>query len=98
MGTYTIGIDFGTLSARAVVADVRDGHVLAAHEFAYPHGVISGCMPDGQKLPEGWALQDPADYLLALKESVRGAVAESGVSKMRSPASASTSPRARRCP
>ena len=29
---YTIGVDFGTLSARAVVADSRDGSILAAAE------------------------------------------------------------------
>ena len=41
MSRYVIGIDFGTLSARAVVADTADGHVLASAEQDYRHGVMS---------------------------------------------------------
>lgn len=81
MSKYTIGIDFGTLSARAVVVDAADGKVLSICEHAYRHGVISGQMPCGTPLPEGWALQDPCDYLEALEIAVRGAVQESGVPK-----------------
>lgn len=81
MSAYTIGIDFGTLSTRAVVVDVLNGSVLGAHEFAYPHGVMTESLPDGQKLPERWALQHPQDYLDALKATVIGAVAASGVEK-----------------
>lgn len=79
MATYTIGIDYGTLSARAVVADTSDGRVLAAGEFPYPHGVMSRQLPTGEPLPPGWALQDPQDYLEALEHAVREAVQQSGV-------------------
>ena len=75
-----IGIDFGTLSARAVVVRCFGGNVLGTGECAYPHGVISGAMPDGTQLPPGSALQDPADYLYALKSSVREAVTSAGIS------------------
>ena len=37
---YTIGIDFGTESARAVLVDVRNGREIAAAIHAYAHGVI----------------------------------------------------------
>lgn len=76
---YVIGLDFGTLSARAVVVDAANGRVLstAAHEYA--HGVISGTMPDGTHLKKGWALQDPADYLEALIDVVPSAVRQAGV-------------------
>ena len=37
---YTIGIDFGTLSGRAVLVDARDGSEVATAVFDYPNGVI----------------------------------------------------------
>ena len=79
MAKYTIGLDFGTLSARAVVVDVASGEVLSAQEHPYAHGVISKKMPCGTPLPDGWALQDPRDYLESLEMAVTGAVKQSGV-------------------
>ena len=76
---YTIGVDFGTLSARAVLADVRNGHIVAEAEHVYAHGVLSEALPDGTALPPSWALQVPSDYLDALTASVRGAMAQSGL-------------------
>ena len=35
-----VGIDYGTLSARAVMVDVHTGEVLCSHQVEYPHGVI----------------------------------------------------------
>lgn len=79
MGKYTIGLDFGTLSARAVVVDVATGEVLSSQEYPYAHGVISKKMPCGTDLPDGWALQDPRDYLESLEIAVTQAVKQSGV-------------------
>ncbi|MBR5231797.1 MAG: ribulokinase [Clostridia bacterium] len=79
MAKYTIGLDFGTLSARAVVVDVASGEVLSAQEHPYAHGVISKKMPCGTPLPDGWALQDPRDYLESLEIAVTKAVKQSGV-------------------
>ena len=65
---FVIGIDFGTLSARAVLADARNGDELgsAAHEYA--SGVIEGRLPGTKaELKAKSALQDPADYLAALE-------------------------------
>ena len=42
---YTIGVDFGTLSGRALVVRVDDGHELASAEHAYTHGVITDSLP-----------------------------------------------------
>ena len=36
---YTLGIDFGSLSGRAVLADVRNGAELASAVMDYPHAV-----------------------------------------------------------
>lgn len=37
-----IGIDYGTRSARAVLADTKTGTVLLSHSIPYPHGVMPG--------------------------------------------------------
>ena len=79
MSKYTIGVDYGTLSVRAVVVDVADGSELATAVFDYPHAVMSEALPDGRKLPPDWALQHPQDYLDGLTYAVHTAVAESGV-------------------
>lgn len=78
MPKVTIGVDFGTLAARAVVADVRDGSILASAVHAYAHGVMERALPGGRALPPGWALQHPADYLEALERTVARALRESG--------------------
>lgn len=74
-----IGVDFGTLSARAILVDVSCGRILAEHVFQYPHGVISRQLPCGEELPESWALQMPEDYLAALENTVRGVLTCSAV-------------------
>lgn len=81
MAKYVIGIDFGTLSARALIADAADGREMGCASQDYPHGVMDDRLPDGTKLPSGWALQHPADYMFALEKAVREALAKSGVDK-----------------
>ena len=59
---YVIGMDFGTLSGRAVLARCADGKILASAERKYRHGVMEAFLPDGiTRLKEGTALQDPED-------------------------------------
>lgn len=79
MDKYSIGLDFGTLSVRAVLVNVSDGHVLASAEYAYPHGVMEGHMPSGAALKKGWALQHPGDYLSGLGEVIPRVMQASGV-------------------
>ncbi len=77
---YVVGVDFGTLSARAVVVRVRDGAELGSGVHKYAHGVIDERLPSTtEKLPPDWALQDPQDYLDALRAAVPQALADSGV-------------------
>ena len=45
MPSYTIGIDFGTLSGRALLVDTADGREVATAVFDYPHGVINERLP-----------------------------------------------------
>lgn len=65
---YVIGVDFGTLSARAILVDARNGRELATAVTDYAHGVIDRHLP-GSRIPlkAKSAFQDPADYLAALE-------------------------------
>ena len=76
---YTIGLDFGTLSGRAVLVDARDGAEVAESVFEYPHAVMDRELPSGLKLPPDWALQQPQDYLDVLAHTVPAVLRESGV-------------------
>jgi L-ribulokinase len=74
-----IGVDFGTLSGRAVVVRVRDGEELGSAVLDYPHGVLDEALPAGAPLPPDWALQVPSDYVQVLKSAVPEAVRNAGV-------------------
>ncbi|RQW86993.1 hypothetical protein, partial [Micromonospora globispora] len=45
MARYVVGVDFGTLSGRAVVVDVADGAERGSAVHAYRHGVITERLP-----------------------------------------------------
>lgn len=77
---YTIGVDYGTQSGRAVLVDLSNGREVADHVTPYPHHVIDERLPDsGTKLEHDWALQHPGDYLEVLRRSVPAVIAESGI-------------------
>ncbi|HML48685.1 MAG TPA: ribulokinase, partial [Clostridia bacterium] len=63
MSKYAIGLDYGTLSARAVLVDVSNGNELASAAMDYPHRVMDRSLPCGVPLGHDWALQHPQDYL-----------------------------------
>ncbi len=78
---FTIGLDFGTESGRAVVVDCRDGSEVAAAIYPYTHGVIDRSLPGSDaQLPPDWALQDPADYLAVFQQAVPEVLRLSGIS------------------
>lgn len=77
---YAIGIDFGTESARTVLVSLEDGHEVASAIFPYPDGVIDERLPGTDiRLEPDWALQNPADYVAAVKTTIPRVMAESGV-------------------
>lgn len=76
---YTIGLDFGTRSMRALLVDLSNGEELGYKEFVYPHGIMETKLPDGTKLEPDWALQHPDDYLLAMIETIPLLLREYGV-------------------
>ncbi|QQQ78638.1 ribulokinase [Saccharothrix sp. 6-C] len=74
-----VGVDFGTLSGRAVVVRVRDGLELGTAVHDYRHGVLDRALPDGRPLPPDWALQVPQDYVDVLRHAVPAAIVDAGV-------------------
>lgn len=65
MEKYSIGLDFGTLEARGMLVN-QNGRIVKEASYPYPHGVISGELPDGTKISGDLTLQDPRDYIKAL--------------------------------
>ena len=80
MSKYTIGVDYGSLSGRAVLVDVATGEELASSVYEYPHAVMETQLPDGTKLGHDWALQHPQDYLDVLSHTIPADLKEAGVS------------------
>ena len=81
MSKYAVGVDFGTQSARALIAEIGTGRELMSVSMNYAHAVMDEYLPDGTSLPADWALQHPADYLDSLKFVVPEAVKRSGIEK-----------------
>ncbi len=79
MTKYALGIDYGTLSVRALVVKVENGEEVATCAYDYPHGVMDEALPCGKKLGVDWALQHPADYLEAMQAVVPRVLQEAGV-------------------
>ena len=76
---FVVGVDFGTLSARALVVRVSDGAEAGTAVSEYPHGVIDRSLAGHGELPPDWALQDPADYTGALAAAVPAAIGDAGI-------------------
>lgn len=77
---YTIGVDYGTLSGRAVLVEVDTGKEVATAIKQYTNAVMDEYLCDGvTKLEPDWALQHPADYLEVLEETIPAVLKEAGV-------------------
>jgi len=80
MAKYTIGVDFGTESGRAVLVDISDGKEIATAVYPYSHGVIDEQLPDSKiRLELDWALQDPQDYIRTFQDSIPAVLKLSGI-------------------
>lgn len=72
MSKYSIGLDFGTNSVRAIVVDVSDGREAGSAVWNYAHGsngIILGKDPT-------MARQHPADYIEGTRVSICEALAD----------------------
>jgi L-ribulokinase len=72
-GTYALGLDYGTQSVRALVADTRTGEEIGTGVYEYPSGTGGILLDAGDP---NLARQDPQDYLDGLEASVEAALAE----------------------
>ena len=72
MKHYALGLDYGTLSVRALLLDLQTGAEAATAEYVYPHGIMTQCLPDGTPLPEGFALEHPVDFMAGLEAVIAG--------------------------
>jgi len=71
---FVIGVDFGTDSVRAIVANTADGEVLATSVFEYPRWKEQlYCNPDKNQFR-----QHPLDYIEGLKATINTCVTELG--------------------
>ncbi len=80
---YSIGIDFGTKSGRAVLVDVDNGKEVATSVLDYPNGVIDEYLPfkkERVKLGTDWALQDPNDYFKVIYTTIPEVIKKAGIS------------------
>lgn len=79
---YTIGVDFGSLSCRAVLVDTANGNELASTTSAYAHAVMDSTLSaTGEVLPANFALQDPADYIESLAAVLPQVIRDAGVDR-----------------
>ena len=67
MAKFSIGLDFGTNSCRALIVDISDGREIANHVFPYPSG-DSGVIVDIKN--HNLARQNPADYLTGIEVTI----------------------------
>lgn len=75
-----VGVDFGTLSGRAVAVRAHDGAELGSAVHDYQHGVLDHTLPNGSAaLPPNWALQVPSDYIQVLQTAIPEAIKSAGV-------------------
>ena len=82
--SYAVGVDFGTLSGRAVVVRLSDGAEIGTAVCTYRHAVMDEKLAaTGELLPPDWALQDPEDYRDVLREAVPAAVRAAGIDPAR---------------
>jgi L-ribulokinase len=75
---FTIGIDYGTNSVRALVVRTRDGAELGTGVVNYPSGT-QGVLLDPKD--HNLARQNPADHLLGLEKSIKLALAQAKKTK-----------------
>lgn len=75
-----IGVDFGTLSGRALLVDLETGAELASASLDYPHAVMDKTLPDGKtKLEQDFALQHPMDYMEVFRVTIPKVLKTAGV-------------------
>lgn len=69
--TATVGLDFGTGSARALIVDTATGHAIGEKVVNYRRGVRDSAHSQRCELPPQWVIQEPADFTDAARDLLR---------------------------
>ncbi len=77
MPSYTIGLDYGTGSVRAILVSTT-GEEVAAHVYDYPHGAAGVVISDRDP---NLARQHPRDYETGAEAAVKGVLKEGAEKK-----------------
>lgn len=81
MTKYSIGVDYGTQSGRAVLVEIGTGKEVATAVKPYTHEVMDEFLPNGvTKLENDWALQHPTDYIEVLETTIPDVLKQANVS------------------
>ena len=92
-----VGVDYGTLSGRAVVVRVRDGAELGSAVYEYPHAVVTDRFPVPADVAAGLGPAGPGGLSRRAAQRRPAAVAAAGIDPRPSSGSPPTSPPARWC-
>ncbi len=76
MSKYSLGIDFGTNSVRALIVDCATGEEVGTAVVDYPSGEHGVWLREKEPL---LARQHPRDYIQSMGKAVKAALGESGV-------------------
>ncbi len=75
-----LGLDFGTESVRALIADTASGEIASA-AVAYPHGQIVTSLPGSTKpLPTSYAFQHPTDWIESAAKATKAVLRKTKLS------------------
>ncbi len=70
MPAYTIGLDYGTNSVRAIIVNVANGKEVGTHVWNYAHGESGVILSRDPNL----ARQHPEDYVKGAETTIKGAI------------------------
>lgn len=80
LAKYSIGVDYGTQSGRAVLVEIGSGREIATSVKEYTHGVMDEFLPGNKiRLEDDWALQHPNDYLEVLQVTIPAVLTKANV-------------------
>ncbi len=79
MSKYTIGIDYGSLSGRAVLVRCDSGEVVAESTMDYPHAVMDAALSAWNAPGPGLGAAGPQDYLDVLDTVIPAVLRRGGV-------------------
>ena len=72
---YTIGVDYGTNSVRAIVVNCNNGQIISSSVFSYPHGENGIIVSDDPNVSR----QHPRDYIDGLENTISKALEDAAI-------------------